>query len=469
MENSKLITLFRTLTAADLRAFTDFVHSPFFNKREDVCCLFLHLKKGAKHGVGPDQLQRATIFDAVYPGMPYDDKQMNHVCSQLLKLLQRFIAIRGFEADGVQAEYYLLNHYLEKDLNKHFAFTYRQAANKLEKVAGVDERALHQEVLLSDLADWHFAKQKKRHYDVNLQNASDRLDVYYLSKKIRYLCEMLDRQKGIAQHYDPNLLAEIKEHLRQRDYPDQPLIQIYRTLLFTFSEGEEGIHHFRRFKQLLLEHEAAFTHRDLKPLYFFGINYCIIQFSVGNKNFAEDLMDLYKNGIDNEVLLENGFISPWTFKNVVKLGLGLKRLAWTKEFIQGYADLLPVNFREDALNFNLAQVDYFLGNFDSALVRLHRTRFDDIYYNMDAKAMLARIYLETDESEALDSLLSAFYIFLKRRTDISRNVKTPYYNFIRFVQTLQKGPGRYNTAALREKIRNTKSLNAKSWLLSRLD
>ena len=469
MENSKLITLFRTFAPADLRALTDFVRSPYFNKREDLSRLFCYLKEVAGKGFTSDQLQRRAIFNAVYPEAAFDDRQLNYASSQLLKLLERFISIHGFEEDGVQSECYLLEYYLRNDLHKHFSFVHRRACKRLEQVKGIKESKLHQEVQLADLADWHFAQQKKRHFDVNLQHASDRLDAYYLSKKIRYLCEMLDRQRGIAQHYRPNLLAEIKKHLQLQDYPGQPLIRIYRTLLFSFSEGEEGGQYFRRFKTLLFEYEPLFTQRDLKALYFFGINYCVIQFTFGNKGFAKDLMDLYKNGIDNQVLQENGFISPWTFKNVVKLGLGLKRLGWTKEFIEDYAHQLPDNYREDAMNFNLAQVDYFLGDFDSALLRLHRTKFDDIYYNMDAKAMLARIYFETDENEALDSLLAAFYIYLKRRSDIPRNVKTPYYNFIRFLQALQKGPGKYNRGTLREKISNTKSLSAKSWLLSRLD
>ena len=70
-------------------------------------------------------------------------------------------------------------------------------------------------------------------------------------------------------------------------------------------------------------------------------------------------MDLYIEGIKNNILLENGQISPWTYKNVVKLGLGLKRFEWVESFVREYSQYLSAREREDAYHFNLADL-FFL-------------------------------------------------------------------------------------------------------------
>ncbi|MFT4665437.1 MAG: hypothetical protein ACI8YQ_002556 [Polaribacter sp.] len=47
---------------------------------------------------------------------------------------------------------------------------------------------------------------------------------------------------------------------------------------------------------------------------------------------------------------------------------------------------------------------------------LTKVEYDDLFLNLGSKLILLKIYFETKEWDALDSLLSSFKIFLYRKT-----------------------------------------------------
>lgn len=464
--NGKLISLVKTFDSTKWKIMTDALQSPFFNKKPEILSFFLFLKQISKKGYPDNLLQKQILFEKVHPGIAYDDAQFNHLCSGLYKVLERVLALLKMEEDGIQSELYQMQYFLSHDLEKSYGFTQQKAAQKLSSKSKIVESDYLQGGLLADLGDWHFAQQKVRKFDENLQKASDQLDLFYFSRKLRYLCEMMDRQQSLSHQYRLTFSEALHQHLLHNAYDHHPLIRIYAMLFRLFLNETDTKVDFGSFKKLLEAYHTCFEEKDLRTIYYFGINFCIRQFRLGEKSFANDLMDLYQSGFDHKILLDQGKVSPWTFKNVVRLGLGLQRLEWTESFVQDYGPFLPADHQEDAINFNLAEIHYFRKQYDKALVFLHNTKFNDIYYNLDAKVMLAKIYAEKCEYEALDNLLMTFYIFLKRQKDIPRDIKAPYLNFIRFLQQFQRIDHPQKSEIWKEKIAKTKLLTAKNWLLS---
>ena len=79
--------------------------------------------------------------------------------------------------------------------------------------------------------------------------------------------------------------------------------------------------------------------------------------------------------------------------------------------------------------------------------------------------LLAKIYFETEEEDALSSLLAAFMMFLQRNKELSQDLKQTYLNFCKiFARILRTPPAR--RAAIRQTITNTQLLTDRDWLLS---
>lgn len=467
MRHSKLILLLQTFSTSELRAFKDFVESPFFNKNKELIRLNRHLKKLASKDFPESKLTREAVFKAVYPGQTYDDKQLNYAMSLLLKLAERFVGLQRYERAGILPDYHLLGEYVQRGLDKNYHYIFQQASDKAKANPHRDAEYYFQGHLLSEVADVHFSRQNIRRYDPNLQQATDFLDAFFLAKKLRYLCNMLDQQKFISTDYQLNMLDEIKHYLESHDFSRIPAIHLYHLLLLALTEPEPGAY-FENYTRQLRQSATHFSPGEQRSLYHFAINFCIHQIRLGDKKYTQNLMDLYREGVDNQVLLEDGQLSPWTFKNMVKLGLGLGRYDWVEDFVTHYSEKLDKSKRTDAYHFNLADLNYHRKNYDLALQHLNQVEFSDIHYHLGVKVMLLKIYYESREDDAFQSLVSTFKIFLHRNKNVPGEVKEPYLNFVNLLHELYKS-GKEKHDMLRKKVQETRMLTDRSWLLQQLD
>ena len=463
MQQSKLIRLLKTFTSGELRAFKDFVASPYYNKNKELIRLYVYLKKLAPAGFPEKKIERTHVFHQLYPDIPYDEKQLNHLMSHLFKLAEQFIGLQKFEQDGIMPEIYQLNAHIDRQQHKAYQYTLKRTRESLAGQVYQRRATLLPGIPVGKPGRALFCQPEHiGRFDHHLQEAADRFDVFLLAKKLKYSCHMLDRQKLIPQPYEHHLTEELSAHVDARDFAQYPAISVYHTLLQMLTKGEDESH-FVAFRQLIRSYQRNFPAPEMRDLYYFAINYCINQLRLGKQSYAEDLMDLYDEGIQSGLLLEDGSLSPWTYKNVVRLALNLQRFNWAENFVLEYNEKLPTAHRQDAYYFNLAILYYKKKDYAKALEHLNRVEFSDIHYNLDAKATLSMIYQETGETEALVSLLSAFRIFLKRNKTVSRSVKEPYANFIQILYQVNKY-GAKRKAELLEKVSDTKLLNSRKWL-----
>ncbi len=466
MLNSKLIQILQTFDSKQRRAFDDFIASPYFNKQSELVTYYRHLKKLAAEGFPAHKLTREDVFRKVFQEQSYDEKQLNYLSSQLLKLVERFTGIARFEAAGILPNFFQLQYCIDHRLEKHYQYGMKAARKKLEQEKRGNEQYFYQQYLLADLREKHFSSLKERRYDAGLQEAANYFDQYYLFKKLYHLCAMLDRQHVVTTSYDTHFIEDIQHMVRALPF-DSPAIHTLEQLLLSLRNPSEA-EHFRQLRELLRQHGGHFSESMLRDLYFSVINFCIRKVRYGEKSYANELMSIYQEGIQNGVLFEDGYLSPWTFKNLVKLGIGLKEFTWTETFIADYAPKLPTHMQQDALHFNLADLYYALQDYPKAQLHLRQVEFSDVQYSFGAKLTLTKIYYETKQEEALHSLLSSFRIFLQRKKLITKEVKMPYLNFIHLVNKLYKAkPHALN--ALKLEIQGTEMLTARSWLLQQLE
>jgi hypothetical protein len=75
LKDSKLIELFRTLSARRLSRFGEFLQSPYFNKNNDCLLLFNYLQKYAP-SFNHEHLSRQTILKVLPGNKPQDEKTL---------------------------------------------------------------------------------------------------------------------------------------------------------------------------------------------------------------------------------------------------------------------------------------------------------------------------------------------------------------------------------------------------------
>ena len=469
MQKSKLIEILKRLTPKQIRSLDEFIRSPFFNKNENAIQLFKQIKKHCP-SFNSKKLERHEIFETTFPKMKFDEKKLGYLHSDLVKMTEKFLAYSEFEKSTSAFQLNLLKAYNDLELDKQYKSTMAMAENRQRQNPHGDADYYFQQYNLAALENDYFNRQRKRHFDENLQAAIDNFDLYYISQKLKYSCEIANRQNVLSAKYRLRLLEEILSYLKNNPLEDVPVISIYYHILMTLIESENE-QHYIKLKELLVLHVDKFPKEEARDMYTFAINYCIKKANKGESQFLIELFELYKTALQLEVIFDGRFISPWTFKNIVGAALRVEEFEWANNFIKDYKNKIRAKFRENAFLYNLASLHFARKEFSKAQELLNQVEFTDVFYATDSKALLIRIYYELGETEPLISLLDSFYTYLNRNKLISKSHKLLLFNLIKFVRKLVRiyQPSRSQLELLKSEIEETKQVAYIGWILKKVE
>lgn len=459
---TKLISLLRALQKNEWRWFCDYVASPYFNKNEDLLRLCEHFRELARRDMPAAALKKEKIYQKIFPGKAFDEAHFHHLCSDLLKLGEAFLGQRQWEQRAVDPESYQLDALLGRELDKSYSHQLKRTKESL--TAGLtDVEQLRLSHKLAMIEERHFLSKNLRTHDPYLQLALDGLERYYLSQKLAYVCAMLDRMRIIQSQYTIEGLEALSAQALAHLDDEHPAVRMYSLTMALLSASDEAVDYYDRFCGALIDLRHCFGQAELGIFFNYGANYCINKIKQGNRLYVNKLVGWYKQGLAHGLLMDGEYLSPWTFKNVVRLGLGIQDYAWVADFIASYTESLPPEYRKDALHFNEADLAYHRRQFDEVFFHLNQVEFTDIYYSLGAKVMLLKIYYETRADEAFLSMAASFRTQLSRNRALRMEAKLPYINFLKVLLRIYRAkpdmlPG------IQAAISDTLMLNDRLWL-----
>jgi len=462
--------ILKAFTNQDIKEFEKFISSPYYNKNEILVKLFSILKKEypSFEGAGVD---REKIYHKLFNSKEFDESKIRYAFSDLSKLLEKFIVVRELEKNKVRENLLLLDFYKSNDIEKYFNQTFDDIKKNLDS-ATKDSDYYFNKYLAEEILFNYSSVKRDKSLDEVLQHVADNLDSYYLSKKLKFYCEMYTRQNFLNSSYQTKFLKEILSHIEYVGYEDYPAIIVYYYVLKTLLEEENESNYFKLL-ELLDKNEKFFSREEMRDLYFLAQNYCTKKINQGDHEniYLKEYFKQTNKLIDKDMIYENGFIIPPTFKNIVTVGLRLEEFDWTENFIYTYKEKLAPKYKENAFTYNLAWLHFFRGEYKKTLRLLSNVEYMDVYYVLDSKILLLKTYYELDDADAFYSLIDSFYVYLRRNELISSYQKNICLNFVKFAKKLMRIKQGDTKAAekLIEEINETKQLASISWLLKKAE
>lgn len=463
----KIAGLIRALEPAEIPLFRSRLEKGRGETDKKLLLLFDYISPFVREsGEEPDKKE---VFRNCFGGKKFNDQQYRYLSSDMVARLEKFIAVRGFEKDeSLYAQ--VLSRELAarkavKAYNAHrLAFEEKKSSHEILDIAH------YQHCYESELI--HLANATagmKRDDKSNIGEVVEFLDRFYLGRKLQLCCEIFNVKNVLAVDYKVFLLEEILSHLRNKSYSDTPVILVYFRILMTLLESENE-EHFHQLRILLKEHESKFTLVELREMYQYVLNYCIKKINLGNIDWQKTLFEIYKITIENKVLLSEGYLSHWDYKNIVTISLRQKEFGWTKSFVEEQKRFLLPAERENAYVYNLANVYFTTGEYSRSLKLLQQVEFSDVYYQLDSKSILLKTYFELEETESFFYHATAFRTFLNRNKLISDYQRTIYLNLIRYTSQLVRADGvKRKITAIRKKVEENRNIADLQWLLSKID
>ncbi|MEM7039658.1 MAG: hypothetical protein AAF570_21975, partial [Bacteroidota bacterium] len=435
MKTSKLTTQIALLSSLELEEFLDFVRSPWHNKNQRVVALLEYYR-----GKWPElEVDRAEAFGRFYPGESFDAQRFYNVNSLLFRLYESWIYLRECRDAAPERALALMRHYQEQGATKRYAAARRSLETALTNApdhSEADAAHLRFQATVEDVA--FTLRYQHRTPDNALSTASQHLDRFFIISKLRQACEMRNRGHVITANATPGLITEVLTHLNQHlDSYDNPALHLWFGIYQMLHESEGDVH-FHATRRLFQAHHHQLNFGEGREICAYLVNFCIRQLNAGHTDYARLLFELYRWAMAHHVLNPPGEMDEWHFKNRISLSIRLQEFEDAHDFIHQNADFLPANNRENAVRYNLATLKFATGAHSEAIRLLQQVRFTDVFYGLDSRLLLMKIYFEAQETEALHALFSAFRLLLHRNKVISQTQKNLYLNFRRFLKKLAK-------------------------------
>lgn len=438
MKNNLLIVQLASLSRKEMTRFAEFAASPYFNKHKQVRALVEVLSE-----IYPDftdkKCDRTSIFQKLNPGQPHQQPQLAIIFTYTLRLFEQFLIMEDLATDGKLEDktgYYSqlrkrnLTNMLRTDWDSGNQKRSVNGGNQEIKTTVFYEKKIR-EATEQDAISLRLGQTETRFLEHKLEN----LDAYYLTETLRDACELTQRYRFLKSHPPKSLLFEKLVDLLAKDPEigrDTPAVKVYHQLYSLLKSND--LSQFPICKATILENESYFDREELQNLYNYLQNFCILQINNGHKQFLMEVFKLYQLQLASQLLLVDGVLPEWHYKNIVTTGLRLDERKWVRDFIENYSSALAETVAENAYSYNLAAWFYHIGKPEAVLPLLLQVEYTDLRYNLDAKALLLRTYFDLAEEEALIAHADAFSQFVKRNKSLTEFQKKGYFNLIRFAQ-----------------------------------
>lgn len=466
MTSSLLVRAFKQLSAKDCSALVEFVRCPLYNRRAETTYLCEYLET---HVAKPGQKAFAAerLFEAAFPGEVYDNRRLRRVMSFALEALRHYIAQVEWQSNKAEYDQSLVRALRNRNMDKLFDKALDKAVSQGKKLNVRDAQhhfrqyQLHQEKL----------EHKARHQrsaNLNLQPLPDELTTFYVSEMLRHACSALMHQAVAGQTYHMQLLGAILGVVEQGPMLETPAVAVYYHAYRMLQSPEED-QPFEQLKQLLAQHEGRFEKEEIRGLYLMAINGCIRRMNAGKRAYIREAFDVYRAALERNFLTENGFLSSFTFKNIIRAGAALGEHEWTEQFIEQYRNTLHPRERDNAYRYNRAFLYFQKADYAQAMPLLQQVEMEDPLNNLHARRMLVRSYYELGEHDALESLLQSFGAYLNRQKNLGYH-QALNLNFVRFMQRLNRlAPNdKEANVSLWKDIAAEKQVAEREWLLEKM-
>jgi len=469
MQNNKVFSILQKFDKYEQNRLRKFVQSPYFNRNERLEKLLEILLKDVKSEHLTISLERVVIWDKIGHKSTYNDVKLRKDFSDLLRLVEKFIAQEKYEENSLYQAEFLLAGIHEKKIDKLELGTIKSANRLLNgfPLKSSDlfyhKFALEKQIFLIN-HDIQIKSQKK-----NIETVSKNLDIFFISEKLRYYCYVLSSKRVAIHDYDIKMMDQVIHQVETNNYHDIPVIAIYYQKYLTLSDGE-NVEHYFKLKELLDKYALDFPKEEAFILYSSTLNYCVRKINSGVSNFLQENFDVITDFLEKEIIFLDDHLAPDLFNNIVVSALRLEKYDWVEKFIENYKSKISTEFRENIINFNIAILRWYQKRYDDVISLLREVEYESIYYSLRSKTTLLLTYYEADEIEPLFSLLESFRTFLNRHKEIPTHSRQNYLNLIRFTKKITKTiPGdKKSIEKLRKEITETKSLANKAWLLEKL-
>jgi len=470
MESTRIYKILQGLSASQQNRFLKFIKSPYHNVNARIEQLAVYLVENTRKN--DPLISKDEIWSKVEPKVMYSDLRFRKLCNELLERFEKFLIAENLDSNKILQSNLLLdsirkNKY-ELLAEKHITKSSKGITRVMDKSSDYYLQRYFYEKTLQNLKTNYekkvdLRKGKARTYS----ELTDNLDAFYIIEKLRIAIDQQTWKKMYKSDEKIDIGIPIQS-IKHYKFSDLSAVNIYK-IMYELYQEEAATEKYYLLKEMAMSNIDTFPKDEQREIFDVLVSYCIKWVNKSDMEFHKETLSIYEWGIIKEINLNKGKLSPTSFRNYVVIGLRVGEFDKVENFIKQNLNLLDEDRKENALNFNLARVEFYRKNFKNVLSYLNKVNYDDIWYNVNAKMLMLASYYDLGESLVLESALDAYITFLRRDKTLDVVRRNSYLNFALLLKKLIYCQTKAKAEKLELKIKNTKQLYSKDWLKEKID
>jgi len=429
MLKSNALEIIKSLTKPEIAEFSDFLFSPFFNKKTTVIKLFTETMKYAPDFTD-NSLEKETLWSKIYPNKEFNYGVMKNLIHDLTKLAEEYITQKEYALRELQqfenlfaslSKRNLRNVYLKKELSlkKNFKDDYADFTNRtFDEFYGSLTKIYEIKLWDSSFND----QQKYLNEDIYCLTDSfvtgilvHLINVYYLTEVSSYN----DRGKEIADNPAGIILKSISEETFQNIIREVSNRSEFKSRVikgyFLAHKANANLNeskHFFEFKNYFLNNYQNMPYNYMKDMdtYLLNVLSSLRDPSVDKKsefysyhNFrhANNLVPERNNQLNSMQFI------PWMF-----LFLDENKPDELEEYIKSYKDYIVDDDRAATHIFAEAMSLFLKSEFSKSLSLVNKIKFKSAMPKNILKKFSLMIFYELKDFEGFNFAYDSYKHFL---------------------------------------------------------
>ena len=430
MRHSKLYQHLSLLSPSEVGEFKQFLASPIFNTSDSAVERFDIFEKVVVHS-SKLEVSKIDLFEAFFPGEPYIKNKIDKILSHLTALVKQYLSFKMFWEDKQSRDLHLLKAYNSKKADKYMETAFKQATSLPQE--GIDTDFFRTLLDADNELVVFLSRQPREFRNYHLKDFHKNLNAFFLSKKLKFACITENLRNLMGTETDLELFEEILPWIQENE-EDQPLLirlyaEVYQLLTQPAPENEV---HYRKLKKDLIENVDKLKPHEARDLFDFALNYCNFRINRGAESFLMESATLYQNQVASGIVLTDGKITPFDFKNIVSVLSRIQAFEWVEQFIDSHGPLLTNSPALDELEYNRAVLEFHKGEFNVAMKIFYALlgKFRDLFYNFDCQIWLLKCYYETQDWEMAEFRRSAMEQQVRRNPSLQVARRKTYLSYL---------------------------------------
>lgn len=470
-KEGKLGQILSLLPESDWEELEIFLQSPYFNRSKPVRELFETYRTA---WVGKQSMpHEEALHQRIFPEHDFDPIRVKNLRAALQRKLDQFLAQSAFDKDIILQGRLHLNKLNVLGETKHFA---RYLERARQDAAEFARDHAHLELTMFKLEEEHEAalghSPDRSKQVLESSEPYDHAWRFFQLLTLKELISKANRKAILGKGELPAEALAILPLIKDND-TQVPIIRLHRLLLELYldSKPKALLDHYI---SLLFEYSDKLIPMDALFLFSGALNHCVRWLNKGELEYSEKLLRLYKEMDRLELFFLDQGISAQGLKNMATLGIRHRDFVWVDHLIDRYSHRLQDQSHDNTEAFIRGMLHFSKDEYEQAERCFHRIldNFEDVFYGLDARSFLLRIYYETGNVVGLESLTESFKVYVRRNKAIAPAHKATYYLAAKlFKQLVQIQPwDKPKLLKFRQTVSESAiSASTQQWLLDKLD